>query len=50
MVASPMKLSTTPVEHRTAPPTLGQHTGEILTALLGLTGQEIAQLRERGVL
>jgi formyl-CoA transferase len=50
MVASPMKLSTTPVEHRTAPPTLGQHTGEILTALLGLTEQEIAQLRERGVL
>jgi crotonobetainyl-CoA:carnitine CoA-transferase CaiB-like acyl-CoA transferase len=50
MVASPMKLSRTPVGHRTAPPTLGQHTGEILTALLGFTEQQIAQLRERGVL
>jgi formyl-CoA transferase len=49
MVASPMKLSATPVEHRTAPPTLGQHTDEILTALLGFTEQKIAQLRERGV-
>ena len=50
MVASPMKLSRTPVEHRTAPPTLGQHTGEVLTGLLGFTEQEIAQLREQGVL
>ena len=50
MVASPINLSRTPVEHKIAPPTLGQHTDEILTALLGLTEQEIAQLRERGVL
>ena len=49
MVASPMKLSATPVEHRTAPPTHGQHTDEILTGLLGFTEQKIAQLRERGV-
>jgi formyl-CoA transferase len=49
MVASPMKLSATPVEHRTAPPTLGQHTDEILTALLGFTEQQIALLREQGV-
>ena len=50
MVASPINLSRTPVEHKIAPPTLGQHTDEILTALLGLTEQKIAQLRERGVL
>jgi crotonobetainyl-CoA:carnitine CoA-transferase CaiB-like acyl-CoA transferase len=29
----------------TAPPVLGQHTDEILSAVLGLTGAQIAQLR-----
>jgi crotonobetainyl-CoA:carnitine CoA-transferase CaiB-like acyl-CoA transferase len=33
--ASPMIFSDTPVEYRRAPPTLGQHTDEILQELLG---------------
>jgi crotonobetainyl-CoA:carnitine CoA-transferase CaiB-like acyl-CoA transferase len=44
LVASPMKLSRTPVEHRSAPPTLGEHTEEVLRSL-GLTAEEIATLR-----
>ena len=41
----PIKLSDTPGAVRTAPPTLGQHTNEILTNDLGMTGAEIAALR-----
>ncbi len=33
LVGSPLKLSETPVSYRTAPPTLGEHTEEILIAL-----------------
>ncbi|MEQ8370124.1 MAG: CaiB/BaiF CoA-transferase family protein [Alphaproteobacteria bacterium] len=49
LVASPMHLSRTPVTYRHAPPVLGQHTDEILTQDLGLSGDEIAGLRERGI-
>ncbi len=45
LVASPMKLSRTPVEHRSAPPMLGEHTDEVLRQALGLTADEIAALR-----
>ncbi len=48
LVASPMKLSATPVQVRHAPPLLGQHTDEVL-AELGLDDAERARLRERGV-
>ena len=48
LVASPMKLSATPVQVRRAPPLLGQHTDEVL-AELGLPAAERARLRERGV-
>jgi crotonobetainyl-CoA:carnitine CoA-transferase CaiB-like acyl-CoA transferase len=41
----PVKLSDTPGEVRTAPPTLGQHTDQILRTDLGLTDAEIADLR-----
>ena len=47
-VASPMKLSATPVQLRRAPPLLGQHTDEVL-AELGLSEAERARLRQRGV-
>jgi crotonobetainyl-CoA:carnitine CoA-transferase CaiB-like acyl-CoA transferase len=49
-VASPMRFSATPVEYRYAPPTLGQHTDEVLRELLGKSGAEIAALRAEGVL
>jgi formyl-CoA transferase len=48
LVASPMRLSKTPVEVRMAPPTLGQHTDEILRERLGLSAQDILLLRENG--
>ena len=50
MVASPMRFSGTPLEHKTPPPLLGQHTEEILSGLLGKDPAEIARLRERGAI
>ncbi|OYW17014.1 MAG: CoA transferase, partial [Burkholderiales bacterium 12-64-5] len=44
LVGSPIKLSRTPVEYRTAPPMLGEHTGEVLGSLLGYSDDEIAAL------
>ena len=41
----PIKLSHTPGTVRTAPPTLGQHTDQILRTDLSLTDAEIARLR-----
>jgi len=46
-VASPMRFSATPVEYRHAPPTLGQHTDEVLGEI-GIGPDEIAQLRASG--
>ena len=48
LVASPMKLSATPVQVRRAPPLLGQHTDEVLTEL-GIDDAERARLRALGV-
>jgi len=45
MVASPMRFSATPLEHKVPPPLLGQHTDEILRAVLGKSDREIRQLR-----
>jgi crotonobetainyl-CoA:carnitine CoA-transferase CaiB-like acyl-CoA transferase len=50
LVASPMRFSGTPVEHRLAPPVLGQHTEEILREVLRLSDREIARLRADGVI
>ncbi|MEN0106252.1 MAG: CaiB/BaiF CoA-transferase family protein [Pseudomonas sp.] len=48
-VASPIRLSETPVEYRQAPPLLGEHTEAVLQRLLGLQTEQIAKLREAGV-
>jgi crotonobetainyl-CoA:carnitine CoA-transferase CaiB-like acyl-CoA transferase len=50
LVRSPMRFSETPLEHKTPPPTLGQHTGEVLRSLLGKSDAEIARLRADGVI
>ncbi|MCX7140421.1 MAG: CaiB/BaiF CoA-transferase family protein [Proteobacteria bacterium] len=47
-VASPMRFSATPVEHKLAPPVLGQHTEEILRGRLNLDDAAIAKLRAEG--
>ncbi|BDX21462.1 hypothetical protein TUM22923_07830 [Polynucleobacter sp. TUM22923] len=49
LVASPMRLSETPVEVRLAPPTLGQHTDEILRERLQLDEAGIAALHAKGI-
>ena len=48
-VASPLRLSDTPVEYRAAPPLLGEHSATILQRLLNLDEAAISQLREQGV-
>ncbi|MDH1574906.1 CaiB/BaiF CoA-transferase family protein, partial [Pseudomonas sp. GD03746] len=40
-VASPIRLSETPVEYRRAPPLLGEHTEEVLGDVLGLDGDAL---------
>ena len=49
LIASPLKLSGTPVSYRTSPPTLGQHTEEVLGEYLGMSADDVAALREKGV-
>jgi len=52
-VGNPLKLSATPPEIRKtfhSPPTLGQHTEEILTSLLGYSQQKVDDLRDEKVI
>ena len=49
-VASPLRLSATPVAYRSAPPLLGQHTEALLQRLLGMSETQVAELREAGVI
>jgi crotonobetainyl-CoA:carnitine CoA-transferase CaiB-like acyl-CoA transferase len=44
-VASPLRLSATPVHYRNAPPLLGEHTAEVLQRLLGLGPEQLEALR-----
>ncbi len=48
-VASPLRLSASPVSYRQAPPLLGAHSDELLQRLLGLSAAQIANLRASGV-
>ncbi len=45
LVASPMRFSATPIEYKLPPPTLGQHTEEVLRDVLGMDAAAIAKLR-----
>jgi formyl-CoA transferase len=49
LVGSPMKMSATPPRYDMPPPLLGQHTDEVLRDLLQQSPEQIAALRERGV-
>jgi formyl-CoA transferase len=50
LIASPMKFSGTPLEHKVPPPALGQHTEEVLRGLLRMDDAAIARLRSEGVI
>lgn len=49
-VASPLRLSDTPVAYHSAPPLLGQHTDALLQGVLGMSEGQITALRETGVI
>ena len=49
-IASPLKLSQTPVSYRRSAPALGQHTEEVLREVLGLSDDEIADLKKAGAI
>ena len=50
LIASPLKLSETPVSYRQPPPTLGEHTDQVITEYLGLGEERIAELKSAGIL
>jgi formyl-CoA transferase len=49
MVASPMRFSATPITYETPPPTLGQHTAEVLSKRLSMSADDIERLRRDGI-
>jgi crotonobetainyl-CoA:carnitine CoA-transferase CaiB-like acyl-CoA transferase len=50
LIASPLRLSETPVEYRHHPPLLGEHTDEVLAEKLGLDKAAVAELRAAGAI
>ncbi|WP_353173159.1 CaiB/BaiF CoA transferase family protein [Paracandidimonas soli] len=50
VLASPLRLVGTPPAYRRAPPSLGEHTDEVLSTELGKSKSEIEALRCRGVI
>lgn len=46
LVASPMKLSLTPIQHHLPPPCLGQHTADVLKDWLGLNEIDLKALQQ----
>ena len=49
-VASPMRFSETPVEYTVPPPSLGEHTREVLGNLLGMPREELDRLAARKII
>jgi len=50
VLGMPFRFSGTPPSIRCAPPTLGQHTGEVLGNELGLSAERIAELRQQKII
>ena len=50
LVASPIKMSRTPVRQDMPPPLLGQHTGDVLGDVLGYSAEQQSALRNKGVI
>jgi len=49
-VANPIKFSGTPIQYRNAPPTLGQHSHEVLQQYVGLSDEEIEVLKTKQII
>lgn len=49
-VASPLRLSDSPVSYDRGPPLLGEHTDEVLAEQLGFDAGRLAALRKKGVI
>ena len=50
MPAPPLRMTETPPTVRTPPPTLGQHTDEVLSAELGYDAERLEQLHRAGAI
>mgnify|MGYP000007501044 CR=1 FL=1 len=50
LVASPLKMSRTPVRQDLPPPLLGQHTPDVLSDVLGYSPAQQQALRDKGVI
>ena len=50
MLASPLRLSKTPVTYRRRPPNIGEHTDQVLIETFGLSREEVDRYRAIGVL
>ena len=50
LIASPIRMSATPPSYDHPPPLLGQHSDQVLQELLGLQPEELAALRDGGVI
>ncbi|MEZ5826821.1 MAG: CaiB/BaiF CoA-transferase family protein [Geminicoccaceae bacterium] len=50
LLGNPIKMSATPPVYDKAPPTLGQHTDEILREMLEMDDNELKRLREAGII
>ena len=48
--ASPLRFSRTPVRYTASAPTLGEHTAAVLSDVLGLSDEEIVELRKAGAI
>jgi crotonobetainyl-CoA:carnitine CoA-transferase CaiB-like acyl-CoA transferase len=49
LIRNPVRMSETPLDHYVAPPTIGQHTDEVL-AELGVSETAAAELRQAGII
>jgi len=50
LIGNPLKLSETPPAYSRPPPTMGQHTDEVLEEILGLSEDERNELRRAGLI
>ena len=50
LVASPLKLSATPVRSDLPPPLLGQHTEEVLRSVLNYSAAHVSELKTKAII